>query len=223
MKKFLVLFVFTLSSLASSAAVLGELISNEKIQEGDLIFIESQTQQAAAIKEGTDSPWSHVGMLFRYRPETKLANSASRQGIKEGDWVVVESAGPVGITALDSFVQRSRGLHYLIGRYPGNITTAQATSMWREFVDVQHGKAYDIYFRINGMYCSLLTYKLFQKIGLTVGQLEKTEKYLSSNPRSKVGKLMTQRDPGKKILRPQDPIVTPASQAKMLKVISQSL
>ncbi|MBL7689379.1 MAG: hypothetical protein JNJ49_15185 [Bdellovibrionaceae bacterium] len=168
----------------------------DKFHNGDLIFHQSKSRQAAAILEATGSPWSHVGMLFQ----------------KGKDWYVVEAIQPVRITPLPTFVARGRDNSYRVYRVRG-ITESEVVAL--EDAIVPHlGKNYDIFFEWSDdtIYCSELVYKtLFAATGKEIGLIQKFSDLNLNGPL--IQELIRQRykDTGK-TFNPNEPIVTPVSQ-----------
>lgn len=126
------------------------------LQDGDLVFIKSQSQQAQLLKLTTGSEWSHVGMAFK-----------SKDG-----WDVIEAVQPVQWTTLYSFIHRSKDLAYEVRRanFPFDAKTVKAYS------EDKLGKDYDLIFSWDQerWYCTELVWKAYKKAsGEELGVLEK--------------------------------------------------
>lgn len=165
-------------------------------QNGDLIFQESQSDQSKAIRESTNSRWSHVGILFS----------------EQGKWFVAEAIQPVTVTPLRAFLARGKNREYRIYRVPG-LTENQQRDLRRE-VRSYLGQNYDIYFEWSDdlIYCSELVYKTFLKVtGLEVGRIQRFRDLRLDGPYAR--ELIRRRieDTGR-TLNLDEPIVTPASQ-----------
>lgn len=172
-------------------------------QDGDLIFQESQSAQAAAIQEATGSRWSHVGILFR----------------KDEKWIVAEGAQPVREVPLESFVGNGKGGDYRVYRLP-KMTDVQKQEL-RKLVEEQLGRPYDIYFEWSDdlLYCSELVYKVFLKAtGVEIGTLQKFRDLKLDGPYVK--ELIRRRytDTGRP-LNLDEPIVTPFTQLQDLDLV----
>jgi len=182
------LLILTLSALASPPPY----------QNGDIIFHESQSNQSKAIREATNSRWSHVGILFE----------------KNGKWFVAEAVQPVKLTSLSSFIARGKNRDYRVYRLPG-LSEAQQLAM-REEAASYLGKNYDLYFEWSDdlIYCSELVYKVFQKVtGVEIGTVQQYRDLKLDGPYVK--ELIRRRltDTGR-ALQPEEFIVTPASQVE---------
>jgi hypothetical protein len=187
-----VIFFFTLIVTIAQAAS----SPTDKFQNGDLIFHQSKSRQAAAILEATGSPWSHVGMLFQ----------------KGKDWYVAEAIQPVRVTPLQTFIARGRDNSYRVYRVRG-ITDSQVIAL-EDAILPQLGKNYDIFFEWSDdtLYCSELVYKsLFAATGREIGLVQKFSDLNLNGPL--IQELIRQRykDTGK-TFSPNEPIVTPVSQ-----------
>ena len=64
------------------------------IQEGDIVFIESQSRQSPYIKVGTMSKWTHCGVIV-----------STSQGLQ-----VLEASKTVRLTPVDKFIGASNAL-----------------------------------------------------------------------------------------------------------------
>ena len=165
-------------------------------QNGDIIFQESQSNQSKAIREATNSRWSHVGILFE-------------QGDK---WYVAEAVQPVRLTSLASFIKRGKDRDYQIYRLPG-LTTAQKRSLADE-VRSYIGQDYDIYFEWTDdlIYCSELVYKVFLKAtGIEIGTVQKFRDLRLDGPYARELIRRRLQDTGRK-LDLEELIVTPVTQ-----------
>src|SRR5262245_31010371 len=74
--------------------------SSSEIKDGDIIFQTTQSRQCEAVQLATHSPYSHCGLIY-----------------KEGNgYVVFEAVQPVKKTALDKWIERGKGEHYVVKR-----------------------------------------------------------------------------------------------------------
>lgn len=194
MKLLYIPFVFSLFLIAigSQAAT----SPTAKFQNGDLIFHQSKSRQAAAILEATGSPWSHVGILFQ----------------RGKDWYVVEAIQPVRITPIKTFIARGRDSSYRVYRVRG-ITEDQSTAI-EDVIAPQLGKNYDIFFEWSDdtLYCSELVYKaLYAATGKEIGVIQKFSDLNLNGPLIQALIQQRYKDSGK-TFNPNEPIVTPVSQ-----------
>lgn len=200
------------------------------LQDGDFLFIESTSSQSAALKEATGSPWTHVGLILRYRAgDPRLKKFETVYNFKTGDWVVAEASSTVTLTPLDNFVsgKRSRAENFTVARHPTfkdrAPTVKEVDDLWKAFFDY-YAKPYDIHFKWSDefIYCSELTYKMFKKIDLESGTFEKLAEFFGNErSKSRALALRKQRDPNNRILSDHQVILSPKSQLNSLKVIFQ--
>jgi len=180
-------------------------IPYEKFKEGDLIFIVSTSTQSAALKEASGSDWTHVGMLFK----------------KDDKWVVGEASRVVMLSPVEQFIRKSAGGTYAIRRLKKDVKTLgdSEISTLFETYKVYEGRPYDIYFQMvdskehkaqDLLYCSELTYLLYQSLGLEVGKREKFRNLnIGEESKKLVEKRFTKRNA---IFDFNQPVVTPRSQ-----------
>lgn len=180
-----ILFISTVTFAANTPL-------DKVIAEGDIIFIQSQTDQAAAIAEGTESIWTHVGIVVK----------------KTGDWHVAESVGPLNVTPLRSFIGRSKGKSYKVVR---NQKFSQKMLPKLYIALYKYNQPYDIFFEFSNdrIYCSELVYKVFRDVtGTPVGRLQKMKELKLDGPY--VSKLIEDRLTAiGKELNLEEPIITP--------------
>ncbi|TDR87142.1 YiiX/YebB-like N1pC/P60 family cysteine hydrolase [Enterovirga rhinocerotis] len=126
-------------------------------QTGDLIFQESLSPQATAIRVATGSRYSHMGIVLR-----------SAGGIR-----VIEAARTVSETPLKAFIARGARQDYAVYRVR-RLTSGQAAAAV-EAARTYLGRPYDIFFRLDpsAIYCSELPFYAFRAVGLTIGQAER--------------------------------------------------
>lgn len=167
-----------------------------KYKEGDIIFIQSQTSQAAALRESTGSVWTHVGLLL----------------LRSGKWVVAEAVGPLKETPLADFIARSKNKSYRVYRYK-HFDAATMTNALKRALP-KYNKPYDIYFEWteDRIYCSELTYHVMKDVtGFELGRIQKMKEMKLDGPYTQalIKKRLT--DTGRE-LDPEEIIVTPVSQ-----------
>lgn len=126
------------------------------LQDGDIVFIKSQSSQSALLRLTTGSEWTHVGMAFKK---------------KEG-WSIIEAVQPVKWTSLLSFIKRSQNLAFDVRRANFDFDAKKV----KAYAVEQLNKDYDLIFAWENerWYCSELVYKAYQKAsGETLGTLQK--------------------------------------------------
>lgn len=145
----------------STFPISGKSIDPSKLQEGDIIFHESKSVQATAIKLATKSRYTHVGIIFKYGDSFK----------------VLEAIEPVKITDLQKFIQRGTYQHYVIKRIhnASSILTQETILKMKEYGKSFVGRHYDFYFEWSNdrIYCTELVWKLYEKYtGIKLGELK---------------------------------------------------
>ncbi len=141
------------------------------LREGDIIFQESVSEQAKAIKLATRSRYTHAGILFKYN----------------GTFSVLEAVQPVRITGLDAFTRRGVNGHFVVKRLKNadRVLTEQAVDMMKRTGAAFLGKNYDIYFGWSDerIYCTELIWKIYDRsLGVRVGALERLRDFDLSHP-----------------------------------------
>lgn len=188
--KALLCCLFLLPRLALASAAL-----EKKLAEGDLIFIHSQTEQAAAIAESTGSKWTHVGVIVK----------------KSGEWHVAEAVGPLQVNSLRSFIARSKDRTYKVMRFK-YFSQKMVPQLYVQLY--KYNQPYDIFFEFSDerIYCSELTYKVFKAVtGRPLGQLQKVGDLKLDGPYTK--RLIEERLTAiGKELNLDEPIITPVAQ-----------
>ncbi|PJZ47539.1 YiiX family permuted papain-like enzyme [Leptospira saintgironsiae] len=157
-----------------------EQIKSSDLMEGDIIFHESNSEQAKAIKAATKSRYTHVGIIFKYG----------------NDYKVLEAIEPVRITPLSTFIKRGRKNHYVIKRLKDRekVLTNSKIQEMKQYGDSLLGRHYDIYFgwQDDRIYCTELIWKLYDKFtGKKLGDLKTLKDFDLSS--SKVQYLMKKR------------------------------
>ncbi|WP_108930321.1 YiiX family permuted papain-like enzyme [Leptospira johnsonii] len=157
-----------------------EQIKFSDLMEGDIIFHESNSEQAKAIKAATKSRYTHVGVIFKYG----------------NDYKVLEAVEPVKITPLSAFIKRGQKNHYVIKRLKDRETVLTESKIqdMKKYGDSLLGRHYDIYFgwQDDRIYCTELIWKLYDKFtGKKLGILKTLKDFDLSS--SKVQYLMKKR------------------------------
>ncbi|MEI1279619.1 YiiX family permuted papain-like enzyme [Leptospira venezuelensis] len=170
MNKLILIFSILLFFILSPAMWANDELS-QKLMEGDIIFHESNSEQARAIKLATKSRYTHAGIIFKYKNEFK----------------VLEAVEPVKISPLSSFIKRSQKGHYVIKRIKNreNILTEEKLAQMKKYGNSLLGKHYDIYFGWddNLIYCTELIWKLYDKYaGIKLGELKTLKDFDLSYP-----------------------------------------
>ncbi|MCP5536210.1 MAG: peptidoglycan peptidase [Akkermansiaceae bacterium] len=120
------------------------------LQNGDIVFQETGSQQAKAIKAATNSRWTHVGLVF----------------FRDGQPMVIEAVQPVRITPLSNFIARNPESFYAMRlKTAHQHITPEAIRKAEHYCNQQLGKNYDSLFRWSDekIYCSELVWKAYKE------------------------------------------------------------
>jgi hypothetical protein len=112
------------------------------LREGDVVFIESKSQQSPYIKAGTMCKWTHCGVVV---------NTA--KGLR-----ILEASKTVMLTPIDKFIGRAKNGNYMAKRPRQQLTKPISYSKWL-------GQPYDLAFKFDNdkMYCSELVEFVYRK------------------------------------------------------------
>ena len=143
------------------------------VREGDVIFVESKSQQSSLIKLGIRSHITHCGIIV----------------MKGGQPYVLETLKTLKLTPLRQFINRADGYWLKRPKHAENIKIK-----YRQYL----GKPYDLGFKKdNGIYyCSELVYDIYQKqLGIELCEMKQVSAYLilGTNNVPKIKKAMKRR------------------------------
>ena len=158
-------FIFIFSLLFASYTA----IANYQPHDGDVIFQSSQSNQSKAIEQATNSPYSHVGIIF----------------IKNGKPYVFEAASKVIYTPLDKWINRGKNKTYVIKRLKNHPLSQQEITSLKQVAHKFENKPYDIWFCWDDkyIYCSELVWKIYNRaLKLKIGQLQTIKDFNLSSP-----------------------------------------
>jgi hypothetical protein len=133
---------------------------------GDLIFHESKSDQAKAIKEITESRYTHCGIIVE----------------RDGDLYVAEAINPVRVigtsehplASVKSWIDRGIDDHAIIKKIHGGLSREQIQLLEVEMRE-SDGKEYDGRFQWNdnAIYCSEFIYDSFNKaLQIILGEVQ---------------------------------------------------
>ncbi len=147
-----------------------QLVANEGIKNGDLIFQTSLSSQSQAIQLATNSKYSHCGIVY----------------IENGQFYVFEAIQPVKTTPLDKWIARGKDGHYVIKRLKNadQILTEETLQKMKAVGEKFRGKNYDLTFEWSDdkIYCSELVWKIYQRAtGIELGKLQKLSEFDLTN------------------------------------------
>ena len=143
----------------------------EKLQDGDLIFQESNSPQSLAIKLATKSQYSHCGIIF-----------------KEGsEYYVSEAVQPVQTIPLKEWIERGVQQRYVVKRLKNadTVLTPAIIAEMKRIARSFEGAPYDIYFEWSdtAMYCSEFVWKIYNRAaGIEITPLRKMKEFNLNNP-----------------------------------------
>ncbi len=142
------------------------------LQEGDIVFVESQSQQSPFIKIGTMSKWTHCGVVVD-----------TPEGLK-----VLEASKTVRLTPFNTFVGRAKNDNWCVKRPKQQL---KAPVSYRKYL----GQPYDLEFKFdNGkMYCSELVWLVYKDQGIELCKPRKVSSFILTRV-PKVKKLMQKRN-----------------------------
>ncbi len=160
--KLLVLFIsFSLTSCSQ------ENVSTEfDFQAGDIVLQSLNSSQCNAIREATDSYYTHCGIVLR-----------------DGeDLVIYEAIGPVKKSRLQDFTGSGINDHFVVLR-PALKDLSSAAQMKR-YCDKELGKSYDLFFNWDDteIYCSELVWKAYKTAGIVLCEPRPLKDYDLSSP-----------------------------------------
>jgi hypothetical protein len=156
-------------SLVILALLAGQVAhAGATLRDGDIIFHTSRSAQSAAIQRATNSPWSHMGVIF----------------LRDGKPYVYEAIATVRYTPLERWTARGDGGHYVVKRLKRGLPAGQA-ALLRRTAGKYAGKPYDLYFEWSDarIYCSELVWKIYRDaLDLEVGVRQKLREFDLTDP-----------------------------------------
>ena len=164
-------------------------------QDGDIIFHTSLSSQSQAIQIATQSPYSHVGIVY----------------LQEGKAYVYEAIRTVSLTPLKQWVARGKDKAFMVMRLKQELGHYQKKKL-RAAGHRYKALAYDLKFEWSNskMYCSELVWKIYNDIGIGLTPTRPMKDYHFDHP--KVQKKLQER--WGKSIHWEEPIVAPCDLAK---------
>jgi Permuted papain-like amidase enzyme, YaeF/YiiX, C92 family len=138
-----------------------------KLEDGDIIFQKSMSRQSAAIEAATNSPFTHVGLVFH----------------ENGVPYIYEAVQPVKKTKLDDWASRGCNGSYVVRRLKDK--SALDIDRLKKEATSFVGKDYDCQFGWSDahIYCSELVWKAFDRAcDIQIGVLRKMKDLDLRNP-----------------------------------------
>ena len=148
-----------------------QAVKKSPFEEGDIIFHQSQSGQAAALREITNSVWTHVGVIIR----------------QNGEFFVAEAAKNVTVTPLRAFIERGYKGKFVVKRVRPELLEMNEnnTQKLRTALAKFTGKGYDVWFQWSDdvIYCSELVWKAYKNaFGIEISGLEKFREFPMNGP-----------------------------------------
>ena len=161
-----------LSFIALASISCSNNVDVNELQEGDIVFIESQSSQSPYIKAGTMSKWTHCGVVVN-----------TSGGIR-----VLEASKTVRLTSFNSFIGRAKNDNWCVRRPKQELSKPIS---YKKYL----GQPYDLEFKFdNGkMYCSELVWLVYKDQGIELCKPRKVSSFLMTRL-PKVKKLMNKRN-----------------------------
>jgi len=167
MKKYPTLWIRAIAcSLFFACLGNGCAYSSPTVENGDIIFNTSRSEQSQAIQQATHSRYSHVGIIL----------------FKAGKPYVFEATTTVRYTPLNEWIAGGTNRHYIIKRLKTaqRGLTSEALEKLRKTADSFAGKPYDLTFEWSDerIYCSELVWKIYERaLGLQIGKLQQIREF----------------------------------------------
>jgi hypothetical protein len=138
-------------SLSCALVLLGSILADDPLKNGDIIFHTSKSSQSLVIQRATGSTYSHMGIII----------------LSNGRPYVLEAIEPVSLTPLSKWVNRGAGGRYSVKRLKDaeRLLKPDKVAKMKEIGYAFLGKHYDSYFEWSDsrQYCSELVYKIFER------------------------------------------------------------
>jgi hypothetical protein len=140
-------------------------------RSGDIVFQTSRSAQSLAIQLATDSPYSHMGIVY----------------VRDGEALVFEAVQPVKLTPLRTWIERGERQHFVAKRLRDaeSRLTAEVLLRMQAAGEQLVGKDYDLYFEWSDerIYCSELVWKVFERgAGIELGRQQTIADFDLSHP-----------------------------------------
>ncbi len=170
-------------------------IPSPAFADGDIVLQQSRSNQSAALKAATGSPYTHCGLVFR----------------RNGTYQVLEAVQPVRWTPWSSCASRGREHRVVVVRLRDRSRLANGgAGKVRAAAERFLGRSYDTLFEWSDrrIYCSELVYKAYRSgLGLEVGEVRALSDFDLTSPEVKA--LVDARAHGR--LDPSERVVAPVS------------
>lgn len=154
------------------AVMLGACAPDQGYQprNGDIVFQTSRSSQSLAIQLATQSPYSHMGIVY----------------VRDGEPFVFEAVQPVKLTPLHAWIERGEREHFVAKRLrTDSLLTPEVLRSMAAVGEQFAGKDYDLYFEWSDdrIYCSELVWKVFERgAGIRIGGQQTIADFDLSHP-----------------------------------------
>jgi len=122
----------------------------DKIQDADIIFQTSESNQCEAVRIATNSKFSHCGIIYKIN----------------GDLFVFEAVQPVKLTPLIDWINHGKDHKFVIKRLKNadKVLSEATLQKMKDYSQKFMGKEYDAYFDWTDtrIYCSELVWKIYK-------------------------------------------------------------
>ncbi|MCC9064361.1 YiiX family permuted papain-like enzyme [Flavobacterium piscisymbiosum] len=177
---FVAMKVFPNNPFSSQAKNKGETSVLNKIQDGDIIFQTSESNQCEAVRIATNSKFSHCGLIYNIN----------------GNWFVFEAVQPVKLTRFEDWINHGKDHKYVVKRLKNAdaILTPAILQKMKDYSQKFMGKEYDAYFDWSDtrIYCSELVWKIYKNgANIELSKLKQLKDFNLTDPR--VQKIVKER------------------------------
>lgn len=162
----------------------GNSIDVTDLQEGDIVFIESQSSQAPYIKVGTMSKWTHCGVVVD-----------TPQGLK-----VLEASKTVRLTPFSKFIGSAKDETWTVKRPNQKLSKPISYSKCLRL-------PYNLVFKFNNgkMYCSELVWKIYIDQGIELCKPRKVSSFIMTRIPNVAGQMQKRNiSPDQMVVAPVD-------------------
>jgi len=122
----------------------------DKIQDADIIFQTSESNQCEAVRIATNSKFSHCGIIYKIN----------------GDLFVFEAVQPVKLTPLIDWINHGKDHKFMVKRLKNadKLLNEATLQKMKDYSQKFMGKEYDAYFDWTDtrIYCSELVWKIYK-------------------------------------------------------------
>jgi hypothetical protein len=164
-----IMYFASILAFLSTACARGDHLPS--VRDGDVIFQTSRSSQSVAIQRATGSRYSHMGLVL----------------FRDGKPYVFEAVATVRFTALDRWIARGAGHHFVLKRLRNADSVLDAAGMEKLRMAARRfaGRPYDLTFDWSDdrIYCSELVWKAYDRgLGIRIGELQTIRDFNLTDP-----------------------------------------